>query len=65
MAILFLLLYPLVFWLSWILLDHSLKWLFGSHYKKLYTIIGFALFMPVVVVLMGLLAVTVLRFPGG
>ena len=64
MEILFLLLYPPAFLLLWLLTDHSFKKLFKSHHKKLYSIIGFALFIPIGVVLMGLLAATVLRFPG-
>ena len=63
MEVLFLLFYPVAFVLLFIVLDFSFRKILKKKYKKLYTIIGFCLLAPVLVVLLGFAAIQILPFP--
>ena len=64
MELLFLFLYPLSFVLAWFSLLSSFKKLLKERYKTRYAVMAFVLICPLIVVLLGLAAVTFLPFPG-
>ncbi len=63
MEALFLLFYPLAFVLLFISLDFSLRKILRKKYSKLYTIIGFCVLAPFLIVLLGFAAIQILPFP--
>ena len=63
MAVFFLLLYTPIFVLSWLLLNGSFKLLLKEKYKKHYAVICFLLLAPLIFVLLGFVAVSVMPFP--
>lgn len=63
MVIIILLVYVPVFVSLWFVVNYSVKLLFKDKYKKHHTVIGFLLLAPVVTILLGFLALTVLPFP--
>jgi hypothetical protein len=60
---LFLLFYPLAFVLLFFSLDFSLRKILKTKYRKLYTIIGFFIAAPFLIVLLGFAAIQLLPFP--
>ena len=63
MAVFFLLLYIPIFVLSWLLLNGGLKLLLKERYKKHYAVICFLLLAPLIFVVLGFVAVSVIPFP--